>query len=290
MFKVIPNLECLRVNERDATKILQAQNIGALFNKISFLGLYEFETEDSTFPDWFLQNVYTLKKLVIEDSSFKKIFQDERLVNEKICTRLKELTLHELPKLQHICEEGFQIDPLLEFLEYLNVDGCSSMINLVHSSVTFSHLTYLEIEDCNGMINLISSPTARSLAKLTTMKVKDCNSLEEIMVEEEDEVIYDIAFLSLEILMLECLPRLNRFCSNKCFLRFPLLEEVVVRQCPRMKKFSEGDISTPKLRKVKTAEDNKEWLWKGDLNGTIKNMFGDKVCFDLPTDFLCDNK
>ena len=268
MFKVIPNLEHLRIDQKEATKILQAQNTGVLFNKLSFLGLSRYENEDSTFPDWFLRNVYSLKSPVIELSSFKKIFQDERRVNEKICTRLKRLTLSQLHELQHICEEGYQIDPVLEVLKFLRVVWCSSMINLVPSSVSFTHLTDLEVENCNGMINLISSPTARSLAKLTTMNVKMCNSLEEIIAEEGDEKIYDIAFLSLEILILECLPRLNRFCSGKSLLRFPLLKEVVVRQCPPMKNFSEGDISTPKLRKVITAENNKEWHWKGNLSGT----------------------
>jgi esterase/lipase superfamily enzyme len=55
-----------------------------------------------------------------------------------------------------------------------------------------------------------------------------------------------------------------------------------------MKIFSEGNVSTPILRKVKTAEDVGKWDRNGNLNGTIKNMFEDKVCFNFPIDFLCN--
>ncbi|KAL4337840.1 hypothetical protein AHAS_Ahas12G0150400 [Arachis hypogaea] len=278
--QVMPNLEHLRIDEKDAANILQIQNIGSFFNKISFLGLSNYKTEGSAFPDQVLQNICSLKRLVVELSSFKKIFQDKRLTNEKNCEKLQKLILNQLPNLQYICEEGLQIDPVLELVEYLYVIGCSSLINIVPSSVTFCHLTYLEVANCNSMINLVSPHTARSLARLTVMKVKQCDSLEEILSKEGEEITNDIAFFSLEILELDTLPRLGRFCSQKCFLRFPLLRKVVVRECARMKYFSEGDrVSTPKLRKVLTAENSKEFYWKGDLNGTIKNMFEDKVCF-----------
>ncbi|XP_061364302.1 uncharacterized protein LOC133307764 [Gastrolobium bilobum] len=278
--EVIPNLEWLRINHEDANAIFHAaQNLGVLFPKMTFLGLALSKYEEVIFPYWFLQDVCTLEHLVVEFSSYKKIFQDEKLVTEKISTRLKILELYDLPKLQQICEEEPQIDPVLLVLEELFVHGCPSLKNLLPSSVTFSHLTYLEIMNCNGMINLITSPTARSLVKLTTMKVKECNSLEEIMTGKGDETIYDIAFISLEILMLESLPSFNKFCSSKCFLRFPLLEEVVVRECPRMKIFSEGNTTSPNLRKVKIEENNEKCHWNGNLNDTIKNMFEDKVAF-----------
>ncbi|XP_061354809.1 uncharacterized protein LOC133299367 [Gastrolobium bilobum] len=275
--EMIPNLEWLRISYMDAIKILQAKKFGALFTKLTFLGLTDCKYEDASFPDWFLQNVCTLEHLVVEWSCYKKIFLDERLLSKKPYPRLKKLTLSQLPKLQHLCEEGSQIDPVLQILEFLFVKECPSLTNLLPSSVTFSHLMYLEIMNCNGLISLITSPTARSLVKLAILKVKECNSLEEIMIGKGEE--YDIAFISLEILMLESLPSLNKFCSNKCFLRFPLLEQVVVKECPRLKIFSMGNTSTPNLRKVKVAENEEEWNWNGNLNDTIKKMFVDKVAF-----------
>jgi hypothetical protein len=279
---VIPNLEGLRINHKEANVILQAQNSSALFTKMTRLSLSQYNIEDATFPYWFLQNVHTLESLVVSWSCFKKIFQDEGQISEKkTYPRLKRLTLFGLHKLQHICEEGFQIGPVLAFLEQLYVDNCSSLLRLLPSSVTLHHLEYLEITGCNGLKTLITSPTAQNLHKLTWLKIKDCNSLEEIITGEEN---VGIAFISLELLMLDCLPSLNKFCSSKCFLKFPLLKTVIVRECPRMKIFSEGNTSTPNLRKVNIAE-NGEWLWKENLNDTITDIFEDKVC--LIYQFIC---
>ncbi|KAK2400439.1 hypothetical protein QL285_050141 [Trifolium repens] len=273
--QVIPNLESLRINHKEANKILQAQNSSGLFTKMTFLGFYGYKDED-TFPYWFLQNVRGLETLVIEGSCFKKIFQDEGRMSEKTHTQIKSLTLNGLPNLEHICDEGFRTDSVLELLEVLLVSHCSSLTNLLPSSATFTHLVYLEIKDCNGLTKLITSSTAQSLINLTILKIKDCNSLEEIILGEEN---VHLTFISLQTLMLECLPSLNQFCSSKCFFKFPLLDVVIVQECPRMKVFSEGYTSTPNLRKVKIAENDEEWFWKGNLNDTIKTMFEDKVAF-----------
>jgi hypothetical protein len=180
-------------------------------------------------------------------------------MSEKTHTQIKHLTLNSLPNLEHICEEGFRIDSVLELLEYLWVSGCHSLINLLPSSATFTHLVYLEIKDCNGLTKLITSSTAQSLINLTTLKIEACNSLEEIILGEEN---VHITFISLEILILVSLPSLNQFCSSKCFFKFPLLEVVIVRECPRMKVFSEGYTSTPGL------------LGKLKLQKPMKNGFG----------------
>ncbi|XP_024632087.1 uncharacterized protein [Medicago truncatula] len=274
--EVIPNLEMLRMEQADADMLLQTQNTSVIFCKMTWIGFNCYDTDDASFPYWFLENVHTLESLYIGGSRFNKIFQDKGEISEMTHTQIKTLNLNELPKLQHICEEGSQIDPVLEFLEYLLVDGCSSLINLMPSSVTLNHLTRLEIIKCNGLKYLITTPTARSLDKLIVLKIKDCNSLEEVVNGVEN---VDIAFISLQILILECLPSLIKFCSGECFMKFPLLEKVIVGECPRMKIFSARDTSTPILRKVKIAENDSEWHWKGNLNDTIYNMFEDKVGF-----------
>ncbi|KAI9112234.1 hypothetical protein K1719_016757 [Acacia pycnantha] len=111
------------------------------------------------------------------------------------------------------------------------------------------------------------------------MKISNCNSLEKVVIEEkegsdEDEII----FSNLEILELECLPKIKRFCSSNCSLNLPLLEEVVVNKCPRMDSFSGKDTSTPKLQKISSKEDGKVY-WEGDINKTIKKLFADMVMF-----------
>ncbi|RHN79199.1 putative leucine-rich repeat domain, L domain-containing protein [Medicago truncatula] len=167
------------------------------------------------------------------------------------------------------------MDPVLQLLETICVYQCSSMIKLVPSSVTFSYMTDLEVTNCNGLINLISHSTAKSLVKLTTMKIKMCNWLEDIVNGKEDET-NEIVFCSLQTLELISLQRLCRFCSCPCPIKFPLLEVVVVKECPRMELFSLGVTNTTNLQNVQTDEGNH---WEGDLNRTIKKMFCDKVAF-----------
>lgn len=264
--------------------LLQGQLSGDFFSNLKQLRLYNFEDEQATFPYWFLQNVPNLEWLFVDYSAFKEIFRDERFADEeghiKVRTRLKKLTLHELRGLKYICKEGSKIDPILEALEYIIVKRCSNMVNLVSSSNSFSHLTYLEIGSCNRLRNLVASSTARSLAKLREMKITDCNSLETVVFEKGDETKEGIEFSSLETLELSSLPQLCKFCLSKCFIKFPLLEEVIIRRCPRMEIFSEGDTNTPSLRKVQVEEDDKECFWEGNLNRTIKKLFVDKVCVD----------
>ncbi|KDO41209.1 hypothetical protein CISIN_1g0018601mg, partial [Citrus sinensis] len=64
-------------------------------------------------------------------------------------------------------------------------------------------------------------------------------------------------------------------CSgNNCAFKFPSLERLVVEDCPNMKIFSGGELSTPKLHKVQLNYiDEKRWAWDRDLNTTIRYLY-----------------
>ncbi|XLU81674.1 hypothetical protein S245_005094, partial [Arachis hypogaea] len=278
---VLGNLKVLGVNNNNVEVILQSMYSQDQYDKLEHLSVSLFESEGTTFPHWFLENAQNLEKLIVEWSSFVEIFHDQSIGIEKgqvtISTRLKDLTLNQLHDLDHICKEGLQIDPVLQHLEQLAVVHCSSLVNLVPSSVTFAYLRHLEVANCNGMINLITCLTAKSLVNLATMKIESCNLLQDIMNANENEKDKEIVFSSLETLELVSLPRLRSFCSCKCSLLFPLLENVLVKECPRMEIFSTGDTSTPDLQQVQIEENNKQNFWEGDLNGTINKLFEDKL-------------
>ncbi|XP_039690121.1 disease resistance protein UNI [Medicago truncatula] len=229
-----------------------------------------------------LRHQESSKNDVLNISTYQPLFviEEEVLTSVKSTTQftpgLRELDLWDLPKLKYICKEGFQMDPFLHFLESIDVYQCSSLIKLVPSSVTFSYMTYLEVTSCNGLINLITHSTAKSLVKLTTMKIQRCYWLEDIVNGKEDET-NEISFCSLRYLELISLQRLCRFCSCLCPIKFPMLEVVVVKKCPQMKLFSLGVANTPNLQTVEIDEENH---WDGDLNQTVKNLFDDKDGFD----------
>ncbi|KAK4270288.1 hypothetical protein QN277_023342 [Acacia crassicarpa] len=175
-----------------------------------------------------------------------------------------------------IAMHAIQIDPILEDLEYLLVQHCSNLKQLVPSTVTCSQLTYLEVQNCDGLIYLITSSTAKSMVNLKTMIIRNCNSLEQVVAEDSEESIDAIAFRSLCVLELECLPRLKMFCaSSYCLLKLPWLYEVVISNCPRMEIFSLGKTEAPMLEKVLTQKEDEKEQWQGDLNTTVTKIFQD---------------
>ncbi|KAI4354361.1 hypothetical protein L6164_003231 [Bauhinia variegata] len=268
--EVIPMLEQLTLTGKDIGLNQQGQFLGDLYSKLAVLWLQDFDDENATFPYWILQKLPNLRSLRIWCCSFKKILHEVEKGQIEIATRLKELTLIEMHKIQHLCNEGFQIDPALQVVEIIQIYGCSGLVYLVPSCVTFCHLKALVVCKCNGLLYLISSSTARSLVQLMELEIKECESLVEIVKEkEDDEMEQNIAFNNLTFLELKCLPRLKWFSSIKCLHWFPELREVVVKQCPGMKAFSVGHSSTPELRNVEADEG---WLWEDNLNTTMKKI------------------
>ncbi|GAU51439.1 hypothetical protein TSUD_413390 [Trifolium subterraneum] len=281
--EVFNTVETLIMSSKYFDMILHSQYSGIQFNKVKYIGVTECYNEEATFPCWFLKNVPNLESILIGLSSSREIFPGEQLISTEketqIIPRLKELNCRYMYNIQCICKEGLQMDPILQLLERINVHCCSSLVKFVPSSVTFNYLTYLEVTECNGLINLITYSTAKSLVKLTTMKIEMCNWLEDIVngKEEDDETKYKIEFCSLKSLELISLPRLCVFSSCPCLIMFPLLEDVVVKECPRMEYFSLGVINTIDVQHIQIDEENH---WEGDLNRTIKKMFDDKVAFN----------
>ncbi|EOY20456.1 Cc-nbs-lrr resistance protein, putative isoform 1 [Theobroma cacao] len=143
-------------------------------------------------------------------------------------------------------------------------------MNLVPSSVYFENLTTLEVSKCHGFITLIALPTAKSMVHLARMSITDCQMMEEV-VACASEVKDGIIFSQLKYLELGNLPSLSSFCSGKCSFLFPSLENVTVRNCSKMKIFSQGELSTPNMQRVQFAED--EERWDGNLNTTMEQIF-----------------
>ncbi|WJX31886.1 hypothetical protein P8452_20273 [Trifolium repens] len=108
------------------------------------------------------------------------------------------------------------------------------------------------------------------------MTIEMCDLLEDVVDGKEEDETNKIVFYNLKSLELNSLPRLNAFCSSSCPIMFPLLEVVIVKGCPRMEHFSFGVTNTTILRNVQFDGENH---WEGELNGTIKKLFDEKVAF-----------
>ena len=208
----------------------------------------------------------------MRDNFLEELFPYEDILHPekhaRILTQLRELQLSQLPMLTHLWKEETRSSPILQNLEALEVSQCGKLKLLVPSSVSFQNLTTLEISKCHGLINLVTVSTAKSLVQLKKLRVSECKRITEIVAREGGEVNEMINFNKLTSLKLEYLPNLTIFCSGNYSFVFPCLEEVIVRQCPEMKIFPHGVLSTPKLERVQTTNED-EWHGKIDLNTTL---------------------
>ncbi|KAJ4721058.1 Disease resistance protein [Melia azedarach] len=173
------------------------------------------------------------------------------LFDEKVAfPKLEKLKLCKLPKLLHMCMENPRPNDVFQNLKVVQLSECCKLEKYIPSWASFQNLTILEVSRCDGLINLVTLSTAKSLVKLRRMQVTDCKMMKEI-IHVGDEVQKGlIVFSQLEYLRLSCLLSLTSFCLGNCRLEFPSLEQAIVKECPKMKVFSHGDLITPKLRRL----------------------------------------
>ncbi|KAJ6762666.1 RPP4C3 [Salix purpurea] len=214
-----------------------------------------------------------METLVVTGGYFKELFPCQ-LVDEEEHTlaRIRCLKLWNLPDLEKIWNQDLRVDQLLQNLETLQVSYCDSLINLAPSASTFGNLTALHVWNCKALKYLVTSSTARSLVQLSVMSIRECEVVTEIVASSGDEAGNEIIFRKLGSLKLDCLASLTSFCSVNFTFRFPCLTEVIMTNCPKIKTFSLGILSTPRLQKVWLSEEKDKGDWKGDLNITIQQL------------------
>jgi len=120
----------------------------------------------------------------------------------------------------------------------------------------------------------MSPSVARGALNLQKLKIGYCESMEEVITEEEQqgEGIMTL-FPLLEKLHLQTLPKLGHFFLTEHALKFPFLKQVTISGCPEMKTFvQQKSVSTSSFERVNNDD---EVIKVNDLN---KAMFNSKVC------------
>ncbi|XP_058754319.1 uncharacterized protein LOC131627481 [Vicia villosa] len=280
--KVISNLEFMETGPKESYW-LQSNNWKYRMDRIKELSLHSMGSIDLIY--WFLDRMPNLERfnLLFSRSMLEGLVPSGNIVpQERLGTvlQLKTLTLWH----SAIKDLGLDRDPLLQRLEHLLISHCNNLVNLASSWLSLSHLTYLEVNSCYGLMNLMAVSTAKSMVQLATMKVIQCEVPEIVTNEgnEEDGVI-EVVFSKLVYLELVRLKNLTSFCSYKnCEFKFPSLERLIVRECPKMETFTEGHTTAPKLQSILVNEGEEEGkrYWEGDLNITIQKIFQDKISFE----------
>ncbi|XP_039173477.1 uncharacterized protein LOC120286448 [Eucalyptus grandis] len=268
-----PNLQELKLDLSGGMEIWHEYfHDGEFFSKLRVLELHHFSKEFAISTCCFVQSLANLEKLVVRES-----YQEELRINiEAIASPSHEPEVILPFSFQH-----------LKTLEMSNCNGLSPYIILPFSGF-FQHLKTLDMSFCDGLSNIFTLTIARNLVELTKLRIINCKMLTEVICDEEGEEGLVVAFNQLKYIELDGLTRLRCFSSIKYTLMFPLLEDVIVSGCPRIKFFSRGPIEAPKLERVQVStRTTKAWFWKENLNITIQNMFEEMVCIDYQ--ILCNS-
>ncbi|OMO62369.1 Disease resistance protein [Corchorus capsularis] len=278
--KVIPGLEEASLNSDDIAMIHDNQlSVESLFLKTKILKVRCYHDESAVFPFSFLQRFDDLEQLEVSCCNFKELLPGEGDVEmEKPITQtlpqIRLLKLSDLHKLSHIWKQGSRVNQILPNLEAVEVKNCGSLISCGPYLASFKSISTLEVSECQSMVNIFTSSTGQNLVHLTKMRIRECNLLREVFANEgEGRATSEIVFSKLKYLELHCLMNLTSFYSGKGTFHFPSLEQVIVRECSKMKIFCSGVLSTPKLQRVQQSEEDQKGCWFGDLNATIPNLF-----------------
>ncbi|GKV27868.1 hypothetical protein SLEP1_g36988 [Rubroshorea leprosula] len=284
--KIIPQLEKLSLTRDDIAMICEHESKQDILFNGKVLQIQDYlDDELDVLPVGFLKRFCHLENLIVSYCNFKELFpskgeveEQEKHIEIETLSRIKTLNLKCLPYLRHIWSHDSP--SVLQNLETLDIFKCDSLIILSTSISSFQNLTTLNVTSCKGMINLVSVSTAQSLVQLESITVESCHMLTKIVGSEGDGMqdYIMITFAKLRFLTLQQLPRLESFCSENFTFKFPCLEEVTVKQCPKLKIFSEGELDTPLLWRVIIKEEDK-YRWEDDLNTTIQRMYMEEVGF-----------
>ncbi|GJU44802.1 disease resistance protein-like protein isoform X2 [Tanacetum coccineum] len=183
--------------------------------------------------------------------------------------KLKYLRVEKCHKLVNIFLSNLQT--LFPGLEKLEVEKCDSLEEVWASKAApIRNLKSVLVYECPKLRNLCSSDTFKGLSHLMTIDIYSCKMMEAVVADDHKDVKINgvLSLNKLEEVKLEFLQNLNYFSDTKCDLELPELTQVIIKNCPEMRSFSESSVITPKL-KFAVVDDVNTRL--GDLNKTVQH-------------------
>ncbi|BAT83721.1 hypothetical protein VIGAN_04091900 [Vigna angularis var. angularis] len=279
--KVVPKLKGLTLNEKNMMLMSDAHVPEAYLSKLNLLRLCfeDDKNEKGTLPFDFLHKVPNLEHFQVQRCfGIKEIFSSQKLqVHDGIPATLNALTLFELNELESIGFEHPWVKPFSEKLQTLTVTSCPRLEKLGRGAMSFINLKELYVKDCGRIEYLFTFSTAKSLVQLETLIVKNCESIKEIAMKEDEDDCDEIIFERLTTLTLNCLPRLQSFLSGNATVHFSCLKNAYAINCPNMKTFSEGVLTAPRFLGIKTSYEDSDLFFHDDLNTSFQRLFQRQV-------------
>ena len=142
------------------------------------------------------------------------------------------------------------------------------------------NLTSLELKRCHNLKNLFTSSMVKSFVQLKTLRVVNCDKIEEVIIITEglveEERMRKMVFPKLDYLFLINLPNLKRFCSGNP-IEFPFLRKLRIKGCRVLNTFHSDSTS---VGTIVGNEAGKSSISMENLHMDVpKYLFNEKVFF-----------
>ncbi|KAL8245688.1 hypothetical protein R6Q59_006904 [Mikania micrantha] len=114
----------------------------------------------------------------------------------------------------------------------------------------WSNLKILEIRSCKGLLFVFTFLMLESLKQLEELMITDCWAMKVTVKKENGEHQKDVVFPCLKLLKLHNMSNLEGFFLGMNDFNWPLLEKVMIDECPQMMNFTCGLSMTPLLKDI----------------------------------------
>ncbi|PWA48053.1 resistance protein RGC2 [Artemisia annua] len=138
-----------------------------------------------------------------------------------------------------------------------------------------SNLKEVDISNCGILKYVFTLSTLESLSQLEALKIRNCGAMK-VIVEEDGQrtaVSKAVFFPCLKSIELGNLTSLKGFFLGKNEFQWPILDDVSIRNCPKMTIFTFGQSTAKKLKFIRTSLGIHSL--EGDLK--VKTKFPDTV-------------
>ena len=138
-----------------------------------------------------------------------------------------------------------------------------------------SNLKEVDICGCNILQYVFTFSTLESLSQLAALKIRRCEAMK-VIVQDEDasKAVFFPRLRSIELYHLPCL---ESFFLGKNDFQWPILDDVTIRNCPKMTIFTSGQSTAKKLKFVRTSLGIHSL--EGDLKVKVLNSL--KLCSSI---------
>ncbi|KAL3750232.1 hypothetical protein ACJRO7_011253 [Eucalyptus globulus] len=217
-----PSMESMKIlHMNNVEKIWHDELASNAFNKLKTLKVKYCDKLLSIFPSYtILTKFQNLEKIIVTDcGSLEVIFHVQDFNFSEDCStrtfQLRELILRQLPKMKHVWRE------------------------LPQGGLTFGELLCMKVVKCESLKSLFPSLVAKSMTQLEVLIIRDC-MVEEIISKEDGVGMsagHQLFSRLIDLKLLE-LPELRSFYMNSHTSTWPLLKQLRVRHCGKIRSFS----------------------------------------------------